>query len=280
MSSSSSSTVLIAGSALLMAAAAFSLIPASSSKTGGIDEIDEDPAEDYITEQDVCKIFDRLFMEMQAVLGQLGQQIQQLQMAGQQIPEAQLRQLLRGEFERALTAKQTAVFEDNDVDEDCLEEATWEFLDQPEKYPEAKKSIERFQKLWENVSGESVIGKRPGKPDEVSNESFEILPPEKLIEIAEVYFGALSEAMRGLVNKYKEEGKDLSSPAVAQRLQMEFSATANDSGGEALNGLGCSMQQFQMSIEAHAAKPEVGRALATLQMKQQQELMSMGLATM
>ena len=98
MSSSASSTVLLAGSALLVAAAAAAFLPKGTSDTHELEEIDELPEGEYITEEDVCKIFDRLFMEMQGVLSQLGQQIQQLQMAGQQIPEAQLRQLLKGEF--------------------------------------------------------------------------------------------------------------------------------------------------------------------------------------
>lgn len=261
-----------------MAAAAAAFLPKGSSGGYEVEDIEDMPESDFITEEDVCKIFDRLFMEMQAVLGQLGQQIQQIQMAGQQIPEAQLRQLLKGEFERALNVKQKQVFEDNDVDEDCLEEATWEFLDQPDKYPNAKKAIERFQKLWENVSGESVVGKRPGKLGEVvEEEPKEILPAEKLIEVAEIYFDALTGAMRGLVAKYKEEGKDLNSPAVAQQLHMEFGAKAEDAGDEALKNLGCTKQQFQMSIQAHSQKPQVGRSLAMLQMKQQQELMAMGI---
>ena len=279
MSSSASSTVLLAGSALLVAAAAAAFLPKGTSDTHELEEIDELPEGEYITEEDVCKIFDRLFMEMQGVLSQLGQQIQQLQMAGQQIPEAQLRQLLKGEFERALTAKQQQVFEDNDVDEDCLEEATWEFLGQPDKYPNAKKAVERFQKLWENVSGESVVGKRAGK-GAVQEEPTEILSPEKLVEVAEIYFDALTGAMRGLVEEYKEEGKDLNSPAVAQQLHMEFSTAADDAGSDALKTLGCTKQQFQKSIEAHASKPQIGRALSMLQMKQQQELMSMGIMGM
>ena len=48
-----------------------------------------------ITEDDVCKIFDKLFLEMQGVLQQLSQQIQQIQMSGQQISEAQIRQALK-----------------------------------------------------------------------------------------------------------------------------------------------------------------------------------------
>lgn len=262
----------------MVAAAAAAFLP-KGVDTHDLEDIDELPESDYITEEDVCKIFDRLFMEMQGVLSQLGQQIQQLQMAGQQIPEAQLRQLLKGEFERALSVKQKEVFEENDVDEDCLEEATWEFLDQPDKYPNAKKAIERFQKLWENVSGEVVIGKRPGKTAAVE-EAFEILEPERLIEVAEIYFDALTSAMRGLVQKYKDEGKDLNSPAVAQQLHMEFSTVADDAGGDSLKKLGCTKQQFQKSIEAHATKPQIGRALSMLQMKQQQELMSMGIMGM
>lgn len=277
MPSSTSQTVLLAGSALLVAAAAAALFPGKGGDESlQITEIDEGSNEDYITENDVCKIFDRLFMEMQQVLSQLGQQIQQIQMSGQQIPESQLRQLLKGEFERALTLKQKQVFEENDVDEDCLEEATWEFLDQPEKYPQAKKSVERFQKLWENVSGESVVGKIPGKAM-LETKSIGILAPERLVEVAEIYFDALTNAMRALVTKYKDEGKDLKSPAVAQQLQLEFSSVAQDAGSDSLKEQGCTLEQFQKSIEAHAQRPEIGRVLSMLQMKQQQELMSMGI---
>lgn len=263
---------------LVVGAAAALLSGKSAGPSVDLQEIHETPEGDFITEQDVCKIFDRLFVEMQGVLGQLGQQIQQLQMAGQQIPEAQLRQLLKGEFERALGVKQKVIFEDNDVDEDCLEEAVWEFLDSPDKYPKAKMAIERFQKLWENVSGESVVGKRPGKAvEEIDVGTIEILEPERLIEVAEIYFDALTGAMRSVVDKYKAEGRDMNSPGVAQQLQMEFSTVADEDGNEALKKLGLSKQQFQKSIEAHATKPQIGRALQMLQMKQQQQLMAMGI---
>lgn len=278
MSSSTSSTVLLAGSALVVAGFAGSMLfgNKSSGGTSTITEIDDDgPESDYITEDDVCRVFDRLFMEMQQVLGQLSQQIQQLQMAGQQIPEPQLRQILKSEFEKALTLAQGRVYEENDVDADCLEEATWEFLDQAEQYPKAKIAVERFQKLWENVSGESVVGKRPGQADQAVPE-IELLDPEQLVKAAEVYFGALTEAMGVLVQKYKDEGKDLTSPPVAQELQMEFAANANDAGGSALAELGTDQTQFQKSIEAHANKPQVARALAMLQMKQQKDLMALG----
>ena len=138
-------------------------------------------------------------------------------MSGQSIPEKQLRQLLKGEFERALGVKQKQVFEEYDMDEDCLEEATWEFLEKEEEYPKVKKAVERFQKLWENVSGESVVGKRPGQAGETKEaEPVETLTAAKTVEAAEVYFDALTSAMGELVKGFKEEGKNLRDGSVAQ----------------------------------------------------------------
>lgn len=275
---SSSSTVLI-GSALLVAAAGLATTFYSSGTSRDLAEIEEDEA-DYITAEEVAKIFDRLFMEMQAVLAQLSHQVQQMQMQGQMIPERQLRQILKGEFERALTVKQKQILEEYDMDEDCLEEATWEFLEKQEEYPKVTKSVERFQKLWENVSGESVVGKRPGKEGETKEaEPLELLSASKTIEAAEVYFDSLTKAMEDLVQGFKSQGKDLRDATVARELHMEFSSVANDKGEEALKAMGISLNQFQKSIEANAQNPTVGRSLATLQMKQQQALMAMGVPT-
>lgn len=275
----SSSTVLI-GSALVLAAAAAAMqFSGSSSSSREIAEIDEDES-DFITADEVCRIFDRLFLEMQAVLAQLSQQIQQIQMSGQQIPERQLRQLLRGEFERALGIKQKVILEEFDMDEDCLEEATWEFLEKEEEYPKVKKAVERFQKLWENVSGESVVGRRPGMAGETKEaEPVEVLSAPKTIEAAEVYFDALTHTMGELVQGFKQQGKDLREGSVAQELHMQFASVANDKGEEALQSMGISLAQFQKSIEANAQNPQVGRSLAMLQMKQQQALMSLGVPT-
>lgn len=271
----SSSTVLL-GSALLVAAAAY-----YSSKGNDSREITEIDDEDFITEADVCKIFDRLFLEMQAVLAQLSQQIQQIQMSGQQIPERQLRGLLKGEFERTLAIKQQQVLDEFDIDESCLEEATWEFLEKEEEFPKVKAAVERFQRLWENISGESIVGVRPGKQMDTNPASgVEILSAPKVIEAAEVYFGAITEAMGDLVKRYKEDGKDLGQRSVAQELHMEFASIANDKGDEALKNIGVTTAQFQKSIEANAQDPTVGRALAMLQMNQQRALMSMGVPTM
>eukprot|EP00531_Pseudo-nitzschia_arenysensis_P004687 CAMPEP_0116133996 /NCGR_PEP_ID=MMETSP0329-20121206/10411_1 /TAXON_ID=697910 /ORGANISM="Pseudo-nitzschia arenysensis, Strain B593" /LENGTH=281 /DNA_ID=CAMNT_0003628679 /DNA_START=89 /DNA_END=937 /DNA_ORIENTATION=+ len=276
-----STSKLLIGSALIAAAvAAKSLLSSSDDKAPSQElvEIDDDLAEgDYITGDDVVKIFDRLFMEMQAVLAQLSHTVQQIQMSGQVIPEKQLRQLLITEYERALTVKQQQALEAADMDYDCFEEATWEFLEKEDEYPKVKKSVERFQKLWENVSGENVVGKRKGdKSEEKPEEKIEVLSPERTIEVAEIYFDTLTSAMGDLVQTFKQEGKNLRDPSVAQQLQMEFSSVANDKGEEALKELGISQMQFQKSIEANASVPAVGRSLAMMQMKQQQALIGMG----
>jgi hypothetical protein len=276
---SSSSSVLL-GAGLLVAAAALYTSKSRSSSKGitDIDDEDEFAEGDFITEEDVVKIFDRLFLEMQAVLATLSQQVQQIQQSGQVIPEKQLRQLLKAEFERALVVKQQQVFEEYDLDEDCLQEATWEFIQKEGQYPKVKKTVERFQKLWENVSGENVVGWSPGQEMKMAEE-FEILSASKIVEAAEVYFGALTSAMADLVQNFKAQGKDLRETAVAQELHMQFASLANDKGEDALKGMGIGLSQFQKSIEANAQNPTVGRALAMLQMQQQQAMVSMGVPT-
>lgn len=272
-----------------MATAGTALVVMSSRNGGNsnkedqmvVAEIDDDDEDEmnFITADEVSKVFERLFLEMQAVVAQLGQTVQQIQMSGQVIPEQQLRQLLKSEFERALTVKQQQVLDAFEMDYDCLEEATWDFLSKENEYPKVKKSVERFQRLFENISGETVVGKRPGgvvSAEAKEAEAVEILSAAKTIEAAEVYFNSLTDGMGELVKKFKADGKNLHDPSVAQELQMEFSTVANDKGEEALKEIGIGLMQFQKSIEANASNPQVGRALAMQQMKQQQALMSMG----
>jgi hypothetical protein len=274
------SSMLIAGSALLVGALglAYTYNSGSHGRPSSLTDIDEDDEQDFITEQDVCKIFDKLFMELQSVFSQLMQQIQQLQMAGQRIPEAQLKSILREEMVRALTVKQKMVLEQFDIEYDCLEEATWEFLGKEEEYPSVKRSVERFQKLWENATGEEVVGWRPGK--DASRMVEDLLGPEQTIEMADKYFSALTEAMRDLVERYQAEGADLKDPSVQQAMNMEFARNANDYGEAALREHGVSMTQFESSVKANSGNPNVGRSLAQLQMKQQQELMAIGAGQM
>jgi len=282
-----SRALLLGGAALAVAGAYFAT--SSSSKSRELDgadiDIDDLDTGDCITEDDICAIFDQLFVQMQSVLAQLSQQIQQIQMSGQSIPEPQLRQLLRQEFDRALASIQGKVFEEHDVDEDCVQEATWEMLGEPDKYPKAKKAVERFQKLYENVTGEKIVGKRPGGGDDKEavkaiEAAVADISQEKLLGAAEIYFDALTEAMSSIVKKLKAEGKDMRNPSVAQQLQMEFASHANEAGESALEKEGITLETFRAAIEKYSSSPEVGRTLTMLQMKQQQELMALGVPAM
>lgn len=279
----SNKAVLAAGSALLVAGIGLLLSNHSNNNNPkdleDIDDLEEYTQEDFITPEEVVKVFDQLFMEMQHVYQQLLQQLQAIQMQ-QAIPEKQIRGLVRQEMERNLLAKQQAVVEQFDIDYDCLEAATWEFLENEEEHAEVKKAVERFQKLWEAVTGESVTGWRPGKDGNSSAlaAAEDLLPPERLIPVAEKYFGALTDSMRGSVETFQAQGKNLKDPSVQQELHLEFSKNVNDAGDAALEAEGVSSRQFEASIKAHASNPQVGQALAMLQMQQQRQLMAMGIA--
>ncbi|KAL7548403.1 hypothetical protein ACHAWF_011691 [Thalassiosira exigua] len=276
-SSSTAVTVaaLAAGCSLLAYGAA--RYASSSSPPRDLDDVDE---EDCITPDDVCAIFDKLFLQMQQVVLQLSQQVQQIQMAGQHIPEKQLRQLLKGEFERSLAQCQATVCEDNDVDADCLEEATWEFVASPEEHPKVVRAVERFQKLYDSISGEETTGWTPDKGNDAAEggggEKKE-LTPDELMKAATVYFDAITEKMIDVAESWKEEGKDLKDPRTVQQFHIEASTDANEAGEGALEEeMGVKMSDFRSAIDKHSRIPAVGQTLAMLQMKQQQELMAAG----
>uniref|UniRef100_A0A7S2MPZ7 Uncharacterized protein n=1 Tax=Helicotheca tamesis TaxID=374047 RepID=A0A7S2MPZ7_9STRA len=279
-----------AGSAILLAYASMKMFSSKAdlAKTdiGDIDEeaLEGASSEEFITPDDVCKVFDTLFMQMQNVVAQLSQQIQQLQMAGQKIPEDKLHAMLKTEYEHVLTMIQQKVFDENDVDEDCLQEATWEFMADPEKYPKVIKSVERFQKLYERISGEKVVGKRPGDGATATEKSVgtvvkksEEISPEKLLEAAQVFFEAITESMGDLVKKYKAEGKNLQDMSVAQSLQLQFASMADEVGGAALKKMDMTLEDFHGAIEKHKSRPEIGQTLMMLQIKQQQQLIALGM---
>lgn len=245
-----------------------------------LDEIDADDTnnDDCITADDVITIFDKLFMTMQQVVMQLSQQVQQIQMSGQVIPEKQLRQLLKTEFERALVSCQEQVFEDNDVDADCLEEATWEFMGKAEEYPKVKRAVERFQKLFESISGEDVVGWTPtGRAKDGAEVATKDLSPEELLAAATIYFEAITASMLGISRSWQAQGKDLKDPEVLKQFQLEASTDANEAGeGKLMSEMGVSMGDFRKAVDKHSRIPAVGQTLGMLQMKQQQELMAAG----
>lgn len=256
-----------------MAGLGYRFFASSKGRNAELGEIDED---DVITEEEVVEIFDALFLQMQDILAKIMQQIQALQMAGQNIPEAQLKGLLKIEMERALLDRQTKLLDQFGFDYDCLKDATWEFLEVEDKHPKVKKAVDRLQKLWESTTGEPVAGWRPGKAAQNALSAADLLPPDRLIEVAEKYFSALTECMREIVDRYKDEGKSLQDPMVQQLLNREFAEKANDAGEDAIGIEGISMSIFEGSIKEHSNNPSVGRALGMLQMRQQQELMALG----
>jgi len=154
---SSISTVIFAATFSLALISIGHLIP-SSSKSSAISassEVEKEiNPEDCIKPEDIVTVFDTLFTHMQKVLAQISTQVQQMQMAGQNIPEMQLRLLLKAEFERALVAQQVIVFEKHDMDEESVRDATWNFLRHGNEYPKVKRCVERFQKLYETITGE------------------------------------------------------------------------------------------------------------------------------
>ncbi|KAL3795403.1 hypothetical protein ACHAWO_002650 [Cyclotella atomus] len=279
MPSTATTITALAASAALLAYGATRL----SSKSKEIAEIDDLDEDDFLTPEDVTSIFDKLFMQMQQVVLQLSQQVQQIQMSGQVIPEKQLRQLLKSEFERALQQLQAQVLEEADVDADCLEEATWEFIQEGEKYPKVKRAVERFQALYESVSGVECKGWHPNKGVEsggVKGGSKKELTAKELIEAANLYFDKITETMVSMANSYKLQGKNLKDPQVAQQYQMEASTDANEVAEKALEAKGISMSDFRSAIDKLSRVPSVGQTLGMLQLKQQQELMEAGVPMM
>lgn len=264
MPPSSSVVLAAAGSTALLLAArkAYKGRSQTASSESPIGNPDLDPSE-CIQADDVVAIFDELFAHMQGVLAQLSQQIQQIQMAGQMIPEKQLREILKAEFERGLLAKQAVVFEKHDVDEDCLRGATFEMLDNAEEFPKVKRAVERFQVLYENVTGVKVP--RRGA---ANIEAIKSMSKADTMESATVYFEALTSVVRVVAQKFEREGMSMTNPAVAQKFQMEFAACANDAGEDALKKKGVTLDCFKASIEKHQEDPDVGRLLDHLKNKQ------------
>lgn len=288
MPSSTTTLAAVAAGCTLLAYGASRLT--SSKKAASADvaltDLDDEilSEEDCISADDVVAIFDKLFLTMQNVVVQLSQQVQQIQMSGQMIPEAQLRGLLKAEFERALVACQAQVFEENDVDADCLEEATWEFMEEADKYPKVKRAVERFQKLYESISGEDVVGWTPSKGKDNSTgggAAKKELSAEELIKAATLYFETLTEKMVDIAKEYVAAGKDLKDPKVSQQYQMEASSDANDAAEEKLKSeMDIVMSDFRAAVDKHSRVPAVGQTLGMLQIKQQQELMAAGVPMM
>lgn len=292
-SRSSNNIIVAAGATLVVASLGFGLMalvqsssskdttttnPSESRALTTVTEIDDDDDHggeetEYITENDVVKVFDQLYLELQSAFSQLMNQVQQIQMTGQRIPEQQLQLIMKQELERALRTKQGSIIEMANMDMDCFEEATWEYLNPAGGTPSTKVrvAVEKLQKLWQTATGEHVVGWTPFSEPEV----MEPLDPEATVHAAKVYFQALTTCMRRLISEYEISGKDLRNDTVQQQLNIDFSHQANDAGDVALQELGYTQQQFEASVTAHQSNPTVARALTMLSMQQQQDFATM-----
>lgn len=281
--SSNSSTVLLATCSVIAAGLGYGFYRSNSGTTdrscNNLDEIDDDNAanvEDLITEEEVIKIFRTLYLEMQNVYAQLMKQIQAMAAMGQQLPQNQVQALFGSEMGRILVLKQKAICDQYNMDLECLEEATWEFLGvntELKPRPEVVKVVNQFQKFWEHATGHEVNEWRPGVQPKKPN----IMSPAETVRAAEVYFAAHREMHQRTVQRFRDEGEDLTNPVVKQRLTQEIlaSAESEDPGEAALDAMGCTTRDFEQSIQKNSSDPMVGQTVARLQMQQQQELQAL-----
>jgi hypothetical protein len=239
-----------------------------------IDDTAVDGNGDYITEEDVTDVFDKLFLEAQNQVGKIMQQLQQLQRMGQSLPEAQVQAVLHNTLTEAIVATQTAVLAAKGIDEDCFEEATWEFVVQLQNR-NVTAAVQRLQRLWQSTTGEPVVGWTPGQ----SIDQPELLSADETILAAQVYYTALTQAIKDVVAQFKNDNRksDLSSPAVQQELNMAIGTVGSKVAEDALLAMHVSQVQFEASVKAHQDNEQVARALTMLSMKQQQELQSIGI---
>merc|ERR1712038_789635 len=110
-----------------------------------------------------------------------------------------------------------------------------EFLSEPEKYPKVKQAVERFQKLWENVSGEEVINKNPSSSSsskmKVDSTTLKTdLSKEELLTASKLFFDALTNSMNEIIQKLKDSGANMSDPSVIAQMQMEFASCSQEKG--------------------------------------------------
>ena len=153
-------------------------------------------------------------------------------------------------------------------------------MESAEDYPKVKRAVERFQKLYDSISGEDTVGWTPNtaKSGDSSAAAKKELSADELIKAANVYFDTITEKMLDLAKSWKASGKDLTNPTTAKEFLMEAATEANDAAEEKLEkDMEINMPSFRAAIDKHGSNPAVGQTLGMLQMKQQQELMAAGI---
>ena len=276
MSSQGSTTLItLTGAALIAASVGLGYMTYTNSNSrsapqSGIVDIEDEDEGDFITEEEVVQIFDQLFLEAQNKIAEIMGQIQKMRMIGQTIPDAQIQMYMRQELEEAVSKKQKMATAQAGIDESCLEEAVWEFIEKESS--KVKNAVERLQRLWQTTTGESVVGWRPG----ALQVQEDVLGPAETIEAAKCYYDAMTEAIKTVVTDFKSAGKDMKDPSVQQQLNLEIAQATAPAAEAGLKKLGVSQNQFEASVKANASSPQVAQALGVLQMEQQRELQGIG----
>jgi hypothetical protein len=178
--SSSSTAVLVAGSALLAAAGLRYLVATTNSTmtsnnnnkpSSSVLLLSED-----ITAREVCEIYYRLLADLQLtyldLVRQIQTRLQELRGAGHLLDDddvsdtaaaaadhqSQQRyrnrmpplfaEALRVELERSLAQKQSALLQEFDMEQECLEEAVQDFVQ--EQNPDVLRAVATFRTFWES----------------------------------------------------------------------------------------------------------------------------------
>uniref|UniRef100_A0A6U5MKY3 Uncharacterized protein n=1 Tax=Corethron hystrix TaxID=216773 RepID=A0A6U5MKY3_9STRA len=271
------SSSLLAPAVLLTALVSFGLFYRSgavsddsldSLSDGDSDSPDSDDGAPLLTLSETVEIFSELFLQTQNVVAKLSQQIAQIQSAGQNIPDAQVRQIMTNEFERSGNLLQAQIFGRFEVEEEDVREAVAFYADDKK----LTATIARFKSLYEGVTGKSS-----GPPVEIP----EGFSPADLVRAAETYFAAMTAAMVEVVEGFKEKGvTDFRNPANSQKIHTKFAEVVNEAGEAALDNIGVPMGVFKAALEKFAALPQVASTLQMQQMKQAQTMMALGVPMM
>lgn len=263
----------LTGAALVAASLGLGYMTYANSTESGarsLTDIEDEDEGDFITEEEVVQIFDKLFLEAQNKIAEIMGQIQKMKMIGQNIPDAQIQMFMRQELEESISKKQKALTAQAGIDDICLEEAVWEFIEKGSS--KVKTTVERLQRLWQTTTGESVVGWRPGVQQAVED----ILSPAETIDAAKVYYDSITAAIKGVVLEYKQSGKDLQSPSVQQDLNLDIAQATTPAAETGLAKVNISQSQFEASVKEHMNNPKVAQALTVLQMQQTREIQGVG----
>jgi len=145
MASSSSTAVLVAGSALL-AAAGLGYLAATTSRSSLVVLAEQDTE---IQAREVCEIYERLLVALQATCRDL---VHQIAPYHPHLPVHQLKAALATELERALQCHQSELLAEYDMDRDCFDDAVRDFCEH--NHWQVQQAVTKFQTFWKNCADE------------------------------------------------------------------------------------------------------------------------------